>query len=62
MSAVLVVIAEGIETPGQHAQLKTLGCDFGQGYLFGRPQPAAKAEALLIAQYSQEASALALAA
>ena len=31
------VIAEGIETEEQHRQLKELGCEFGQGYLFSRP-------------------------
>ena len=30
-------IAEGIETTQQLNQLKTLGCDFGQGYLFSKP-------------------------
>ena len=31
------VIAEGIETEEQFRQLKELGCEFGQGYLFSRP-------------------------
>lgn len=31
------VIAEGIETEEQYQQLKALGCEFGQGYLFSRP-------------------------
>jgi diguanylate cyclase (GGDEF)-like protein len=31
------VIAEGIETVAQLEQLRTLGCGFGQGYLFSRP-------------------------
>lgn len=35
----LSVVAEGIETPQQLALLQMLGCNFGQGYLFGRPQP-----------------------
>ncbi|WP_168734884.1 bifunctional diguanylate cyclase/phosphodiesterase [Deinococcus sp. KSM4-11] len=36
----LTVVAEGIEETGQSEILRTLGCDMGQGYLFGRPQPA----------------------
>jgi len=34
----LSVIAEGVETPQQHEQLKAFGCCLFQGYLFGRPQ------------------------
>ena len=33
------VIAEGIETNAQRNALMTMGCEFGQGYLFGRPAP-----------------------
>ncbi len=36
----LSVVAEGIETPLQLAKLRELGCDSGQGFLFGRPRPA----------------------
>ncbi|MFZ4719772.1 MAG: EAL domain-containing protein [Ilumatobacteraceae bacterium] len=36
----LSVTAEGVETPLQLASLRGLGCDRGQGYLFGRPRPA----------------------
>jgi len=34
------VVAEGIEEPAQHQALITLGCVFGQGFLFSRPVPA----------------------
>jgi EAL domain-containing protein (putative c-di-GMP-specific phosphodiesterase class I) len=33
----LVAVAEGIETDGQLAHLRSVGCDVGQGYLFSRP-------------------------
>ena len=36
----LSVTAEGIEHPAQLERLVDLGCDFGQGFLFGHPQPA----------------------
>ena len=36
----LAVVAEGVETPLQLNRLRELGCDKGQGYLFGRPRPA----------------------
>src|SRR5260370_25880615 len=31
------VVAEGVETLGQLAQLRKLNCQYGQGYLFSRP-------------------------
>ena len=37
-------IGEGIETQPQAAALLELGCEFGQGYLFGYPVPAAMRE------------------
>ena len=40
-------IAEGIETTQQLNQLKTLGCDFGQGYLFSKPVEAQRATELV---------------
>ncbi|MFN8021219.1 MAG: EAL domain-containing protein [Acidimicrobiales bacterium] len=41
----LSVVAEGVETPLQLSRLRELGCDKGQGYLFGRPRPAEIVEA-----------------
>ncbi|ACO31374.1 MULTISPECIES: EAL domain-containing protein [Acidobacterium] len=37
----LRTVAEGVETPDQERMLQWLGCDVGQGWLFGRPMPAA---------------------
>ena len=39
----LEVLAEGVETEGQLMTLRALGCNRFQGYLFGRPAPAAQA-------------------
>lgn len=33
------VVAEGIESVADASVLEKLGCDFGQGFAFGRPQP-----------------------
>ena len=43
----LDVVAEGVETPEQDAQLRAIGCSFGQGWLYGRPAPLADVVALL---------------
>jgi len=37
-------IAEGIENTGQEDILRQAGCDYGQGYLYGKPMPANKLE------------------
>ena len=36
------VIAEGIESELQRDLLQRLGCEFGQGFLFGHPEPASR--------------------
>jgi EAL domain-containing protein (putative c-di-GMP-specific phosphodiesterase class I) len=44
----LTVIAEGVETASQLDMLRRYGCDIGQGYLFGKPMPAADLDLLLL--------------
>ncbi len=43
----LTVVAEGIETIHQFHQLRILGCEYGQGYLFSRPLPVSEITKLL---------------
>ncbi len=40
----LTIVAEGIETEGQRALLAGMGCDAGQGFLFGQPALAVQAD------------------
>ncbi|UTW10559.1 putative bifunctional diguanylate cyclase/phosphodiesterase [Marinobacterium rhizophilum] len=42
----IMVIAEGIETSSQLSILDTMGCDYGQGYLFSHPVSALELEKL----------------
>jgi len=37
-----VCTAEGVETMEQFAAISALGCEYAQGYLFGRPVPASE--------------------
>lgn len=43
----LTVIAEGVEREEELAEVRAAGCDLVQGYLTGRPMPAAELRALL---------------
>ncbi|MEK8025163.1 putative bifunctional diguanylate cyclase/phosphodiesterase [Pseudaquabacterium rugosum] len=49
----LRTVAEGVETPAQHAALAALGVDEFQGYLFARPLPLARWLDLLAAADGQ---------
>jgi diguanylate cyclase (GGDEF)-like protein/PAS domain S-box-containing protein len=46
------VVAEGIETSEQVADLRELGCPLGQGFLFARPLPPEELDGLLEADVS----------
>ncbi len=46
----LSVIAEGIETHEQLAELRSLSCEYGQGNLFSMPVDACEAEKLIVRQ------------
>ncbi|CTQ53986.1 Bacteriophytochrome cph2 [Roseibium album] len=43
----MALLVEGIETHHQAETLRGLGCQYGQGYLFGRPMSATNIETLL---------------
>jgi EAL domain-containing protein (putative c-di-GMP-specific phosphodiesterase class I) len=40
-------VAEGVENDRQHEFVLSLGCDYGQGFLYGKATPAAEVAALL---------------
>ena len=52
-SLAVPVCAEGVETPGQLAQLRDEGCQEAQGFLFAPPMPATDFDALLTGQAAQ---------
>jgi diguanylate cyclase (GGDEF)-like protein/PAS domain S-box-containing protein len=43
----LDVVAEGVETEEQLAELRSMRCRFGQGFLLGKPMPVDEAERLI---------------
>ena len=43
----LRIVAEGVEDEAQLRRLADLGCDYAQGYLISRPQPARELDSLL---------------
>uniref|UniRef100_UPI002867F2CD EAL domain-containing protein n=1 Tax=Sulfurovum sp. TaxID=1969726 RepID=UPI002867F2CD len=43
----LRMVAEGVETTKEATILKTLNCDYAQGYLYSRPLPVKEFEELL---------------
>ena len=47
------VVAEGVETEGQRAQLSDFECEYGQGYYFSMPMDGEFAEALLLSSFPQ---------
>ena len=50
----LKVVAEGVETEGQLAQLQAMGCQYAQGYLFDRPLAIDEATAFMQRHYGRE--------
>lgn len=46
----LKVIIEGVETEAQEAFVMEEGCDYGQGFLYGRPMPEEDFETRLLQQ------------
>jgi len=43
------VVAEGVETQADAAYLRSIGCEYGQGYYYGEPMPAKDVAGLLAA-------------
>jgi diguanylate cyclase (GGDEF)-like protein len=52
------IVAEGVESPLQVAQLRTVGCRFAQGYHFARPAGRHEITSLLFQQAARSSSAL----
>jgi diguanylate cyclase (GGDEF)-like protein/PAS domain S-box-containing protein len=54
----VTVVAEGIETEAQLAEVTRLGCDLGQGYLFLRPVDAAEIERAVVEQVTHKSRSM----
>jgi EAL domain-containing protein (putative c-di-GMP-specific phosphodiesterase class I) len=52
------VTAEGIETTQQMEQLRTMGCESGQGFLFSKPVDSMTAETLIAASSRYDLSTI----
>jgi diguanylate cyclase (GGDEF)-like protein len=52
------VVAEGVETEEQLAQLRALKCEYGQGYLFSRPVNAEMARMMILERTTKGISSL----
>lgn len=48
------VISEGVEEPDQLETLKNIGCDYIQGFLWGRPLSAEDAEKLVLEEVAKQ--------
>ena len=51
----LDALAEGVETPGEHAFVQQIGFSHAQGYVIARPLPLDATDAFLAAQHQQAA-------
>lgn len=52
------VVAEGIETTGQEAELRQMGCGYGQGFLYSKAIPGSRMEAYLRGESGEEGARL----
>lgn len=53
----MLSVAEGVETQEELDILRRLGCQVGQGYLFGKPLPFESAKNLLVDHYRHPSGA-----